>query len=90
MSLGFITGWCNEQPGHPAPLHNLCHHTYTTATEKTYVCSCPCHLTAEVRQVPRRPQAASTPEKPAEEPTEAPPVHAVQRRPKPRRQVRRV
>jgi hypothetical protein len=50
----FITGWCNEQPGHPAPLHHLCHHTYTTGTEKTYVCVCECHQERPVKKVERR------------------------------------
>ena len=60
----FTTGWCNEQPGHPAPLHHMCHHVYTTTTDKVYVCTCPCHqgppLERPVKHVPRRPHPQET------------------------------
>jgi len=39
----FITGWCNDQPGHPPALHHLCRHTYTGQHGQTYVCECPHH-----------------------------------------------
>lgn len=89
---GFVTGWCNEQEGHPPALHYLCHHTYVTRTDQTYVCGCSCHNGAgAVRKVSRRAEPSAPPPEAGEAPTEAPPVHAVQRRPaKQRRQVRRV
>jgi hypothetical protein len=47
----FITGWCNDQPGHPPALHYLCRQTYTSQTSRTYVCTCKCH---EPERVVRR------------------------------------
>lgn len=61
-----ITGWCNDQPGHPPALHHLCQQIYTSQTGATHVCICSCHVQEPVHRVERR--------------QEDPPVRYVQRR----------
>lgn len=77
----FVTGWCNDQPGHPPALHHLCRHTYTGQRDAIYTCTCECHTGKPVRQVQRRPVAQPEEEAPVRY-VERRPVHRVQRRSK--------
>jgi hypothetical protein len=41
------SGWCNDQEGHPEPLHQKCPELTTShkivGGTVTYLCNCPCH-----------------------------------------------